>query len=52
VSPAASSASETLRTARFGERCAAVCLGSVRKQARKVDKTAERAHRAEEQAGP
>ena len=34
VSPAASSAPETLRTARFGERCAAVCLGSVRKQAR------------------
>ena len=26
VSPAASSAPETLRTARFGERCAAVCL--------------------------
>ena len=50
VSPAASSAPETLRTARFGERCAAVCLGSVRKQARKVDKTAERAERAEEQA--
>ena len=47
VSPAASSAPETLRTLRFGERCAAVCLGSVRKVARRVDKHAEKAERAE-----
>ena len=41
VSPSASSAAETLRTLRFGERCQLVTLGSVRRVARKADRSAE-----------
>ena len=41
VSPCASSAPETTRTLRFGERCAQVCLGAVRRDHKRANKAAE-----------
>lgn len=53
ASPAASSASETLRTLRFGERCQAVCLGTVKRatakaSTRQAEASAKAAEAAEE----
>ena len=49
VSPAANSAPETLRTLRFGERCHALCLGSVRRATRKTERS-ERLVESEQRA--
>ena len=47
VSPAASSASEGVRTLRFGERCQSVTLGAVRRTTTKKEKSAESDQKAE-----